>query len=222
MFPVFICFLLLLSHSGQLKSKVPLQGEELEEFMTKQRAAKEKEAAEVAARARTQLMLEADEVESDSDESDEEEAVEATLRDDMMVDGEDDPAALSFEPGAGQRKRKTREADYGDYGVETEDGSTKQMLSYDIFIKGNMSKSTSFFKTDNSQQQRFRMFPYIERKRRFDSYGEVLDVGMWLRKGQAFEEEAESEESKEARRKKEEEDAQVSLRQYVLDHNLMV
>ena len=193
----------------QLKSKVPLQGAELEEFLAKERAAKEKEAAEEAARARTQLMLEADEVESDSDESDEEEAVEATLRDEMMVDSEGDPTAMSFEPGAGQRKRKTRETDYGEFVVETEDGNTKQMVSYDIFLKGNVSKTTSFFKTDNNQQQRFRMFPYIERKRRFDSYGEALDVGMWLRKGRVFEEEAESEETKNAKRKKEEEEVEV-------------
>ena len=50
------------------------------------------------------------------------------------------------------------------------------------------------------------MFPYIERKRRVDSYGEVIDVGMWLRKGKALEEDAESADAKEQRKLKELED----------------
>ena len=50
------------------------------------------------------------------------------------------------------------------------------------------------------------MFPYIERRRRVDAYGEVVDVGMWLRKSKLFEEEAESEETKEAKRRQEEEE----------------
>jgi cleavage and polyadenylation specificity factor subunit 2 len=156
-------------------------------------------------------MLEADEgddEESDTDEEDDEEAVEATLRDDIMdLDKTDDPST-TFEPGVGStsRKRARRtESGLGDWDFEAEDGTTKQMLSYDIYLKGNVSKAASFFKTDDNKQQRFRMFPHIERKRRFDSFGEVLDVGMWLRKGRAFEEEAEDEESREAKRRKEEE-----------------
>lgn len=191
-----------------MKSKVPLEGAELEEYLQKERAAKEKEAAEEAALARTQRMLEADEDDSESDESeDEEDAVEHAL--DMMDTGEDyDQSAPIFaEPGAGGgRRRGRKEADMGDWGFETEDGSMKQMLSFDIYLKGNVAKQTSFFKTEGAQQQRFRMFPYVERRRRVDSYGEVIDVGMWLRKGKIFEEEAESEEAKEAKRRKEEEE----------------
>ncbi|KAI5124953.1 hypothetical protein M0805_007380 [Coniferiporia weirii] len=194
-----------------MKSKIPLQGAELEEYLKKERAAKEKEAAEEVALARTQRMLEADEIDSDSDDSDEEEAVEHTLGDDSMDVTEDGVASMSVfaEPGVGHgRRRGRKDADIGDWGFETEDGSMKQMLSYDIYLKGNVSKTTSFFKAAGVQQQKFRMFPYVERKRRVDSYGEVLDVGMWLRKGKIFEEEAESEESKEAKRRKDaEEDA---------------
>ena len=32
------------------------------------------------------------------------------------------------------------------------------------------------------------MFPYIEKKRKVDDYGEVLDVGMWVRRGKILEE----------------------------------
>ncbi|KAH8113222.1 cleavage and polyadenylation specificity factor subunit [Phellopilus nigrolimitatus] len=192
-----------------MKSKVPLHGAELEEYLKKERATKEKEAAEEAAIARTQRMLEADEDESESDDSEEEDEDEHMIEGDAMDVIEDGDEALPIftEPGAGHARRKNRkETDIGDWGFEAEDGSLKQMLSYDIYLKGNVSKATSFFKADGGQQQRFRMFPYVERKRRVDSYGEVLDVGTWLRKGKIFEEEAESEEVKEAKRRKEAEE----------------
>ena len=49
----------------------------------------------------------------------------------------------------------------------------------------------------------------MERENRVGSYGEVLDVGMWLRKGKLFEEEAENEQEKSAKKKEEEEEANV-------------
>lgn len=194
-----------------MKSKVPLQGQELEDFLQKKRAEEEKAAAEEAALQRTQLMLEADEDDdSESDESDDENAVEQSLNGNAMdLSGDGDvPFA---EPGVGTgRRRKRAAADYGDWDFETEDGGTKQIISFDIYLKGNVSKQPSFFKSDGGQQPRFRMFPYIERKRRVDEYGEVVDVGMWLQKGKKLEEEAESEEAKDARLKKAaEEEAKV-------------
>ena len=190
-----------------MKSKIPLQGAELEEFLRKERAEKEKEAAEEAALQRTQRMLEADEVDSDSDDSDDEDAVEQTLDDDRMDDATNGDTAFVAEPGAGgSRRRKRTQSDVGDWIFETEDGGTRQILSFDIYLKGNVSKTTPFFKSDGGGQQRFRMFPYIERKRRVDEYGEVVDIGMWLRKGKILEEEAESEEVREEKRRKEEEE----------------
>lgn len=194
-----------------MKSKIPLQGSELEGHLRNARAVKEKEAAEEAALALTQRMLEADEEDSETDESDDEDLVERTLVDAMDTAGDGDTAPVFAEPGAALGRRRGRTAaDTGDWAMETEDGGTKQMISYDIFLKGNVSKTSSFFKSENTQAQRFRMFPYIERKRRVDSYGEVVDVGMWLRKGKALEEDAESAESKEAKRLKDlEEDRKV-------------
>ena len=101
----------------------------------------------------------------------------------------------------------------GDWNFETEDGSMKQIVSYDIYLKGNVSKQASFFKTDAEQQSRFRMFPYVERKRRVDEYGEVVDVGMWLRKGKALEE-ADTNEGKEWRNKTEVEEVKVLMSQF--------
>ncbi len=108
----------------------------------------------------------------------------------------------------GERRNKRDAADW-DTGLDADDGLTKQMLSYDIYIKGNSSKATSFFKSTEGQVQRFRMFPYVEKKRRMDEYGEMVDVGMWLRRGKALEEDAETEEMKELKRQNAEEESKV-------------
>lgn len=190
---------------------MPLQGTELEEYVQNERLAKEKAAAEEAALARTQPMLEADEGESESEDSEDEEAVEDALSGEAMDinDTGNDGMPNYGESGTGRRRGK-KDNDVADWGFETEDGGMKQMLSYDIYLKGNVSKASTFFKADGSQQQKFRMFPYIERRRRIDSYGEVVDVGMWLRKGKIFEEQAETNEAKEAKKQEEETIEKVS------------
>lgn len=168
--------------------KVPLQGAELEAHLQKERAAKEKEAAQQAAMARNQRMLEADEGDSDSDsDTDDEREIHEALGGDMDSDddGYDRPSKRSKRKGA----KDGDEADWGE-----SDEVTKQLLSFDIYLKGKVSKSTSFFKSVGGQTQRFRMFPYVDKRRRVDEYGETIDVGMWLRKGKALEEEAENEE----------------------------
>ena len=164
-------------------------------------------------------MLEADEAESDSDsdsdsnsDSDEENEVERTLDTDPMDTTEDGaaPAVRANGTRRGKRKRDAGGADGAEWGLanEPDDGVTR--ISFDVYLKGNVAKATSFFKSADGQTQRFRMFPYVEKKRRVDEYGETVDVAMWLRKGKALEEDAESEEVKEARRRKEEEEAKAS------------
>jgi cleavage and polyadenylation specificity factor subunit 2 len=171
-----------------MNSKVPLQGAELEEYLQKEKERREKEAAQQAALDRNRLILEADEDESDSDSSDDE--------------GGDDESELGFgEGGKGP----------DDWNMDVDEGGTRQYLSFDIYLKGNVSKAHSFFKTTERQTQRFRMFPYVEKKRKVDDYGETIDVGRWLRRGKVFEEEAESEETREARRKQAEQEAKVFL-----------
>lgn len=173
---------------------------------------REKEAAQQAALARTQRLLEADEADSESDsdsnsesDDDEENEVERSLGDDYMDTAEE---GKQVRPN-GRAKRKRDQnggVDGTDWGNDDE-GVAR--ISFDIYLKGNVAKATSFFKSAEGQTQRFRMFPYVEKKRRVDEYGETVDVGMWLRKGKALEEDAESEETKEARRRKEEEEAKV-------------
>ncbi|KAI0306845.1 beta-lactamase-like protein [Multifurca ochricompacta] len=178
------------SLSLRLNSKVPLTGVELEIFQQKQRLAREKAAVAQAALARNQQLLEADEgadsSDSDSDAADEED-VERALGLDTEV-------------------TRTDGADWG-RGMDMEE-SGRQMLSFDIYLKGNVSRAASFFKSAGKENQRFRMFPYIEKKRRVDEYGEVIDVAMWVRRGKIMEEEAEDEEG--MGRKRQEEEAKVT------------
>ncbi|KAK0191164.1 beta-lactamase-like protein [Armillaria mellea] len=182
-------------------SKVLLQGAELEAHLQKERAAKEKEAAHQAVIARNQRMLEADEDDSDSDSEDEDED-EAEVR--RALGGD----LMDTDDGTMDKRRRSDKGIDGDWNIDGGDeGLTKQMLSFDIYLKGNVSKATSFFKTVGGQTQRFRTFPYVEKKRKVDEYGELIDVGMWLRKGKVLEEEAESDELKDYRRRQAEEDA---------------
>ena len=158
-------------------------------------------------------MLEADEDDTESEESDNErEDDEMAVEDAITLDELASPTertATFAEPGATSRKASRGGRDGGmdisDWTFDTDDGLAKQ-LSFDIFLKGNLSRATSFFKTSAGTMQRFRMFPYIERKRRVDSYGETIDVGAWLRKGKQLEEDAESEESRDGKRRKLDED----------------
>ncbi|KAH9938343.1 cleavage and polyadenylation specificity factor subunit [Fomitopsis serialis] len=193
----------------EMHAKVPLQGAELEEYLAKERAVQEKEAAQKAAQARAQRILEADEGEDDTDEDseaesdDEENEVEEALDDELM---DTDDGAPPQAPPNGRMKRKSQKGGTGEGKDWIDDVGDElaQKLSFDIYLKGNVSKATSFFKSEG-QTQRFRMFPYVEKKRRVDEYGETVDVGMWLRKGKVLEEDAESEEVKEMRRRAEEE-----------------
>ncbi|KDR83941.1 hypothetical protein GALMADRAFT_236445 [Galerina marginata CBS 339.88] len=191
--------------------KVPLTGLELELYQQKEQAARDKEAAHQANLARNQRMLEADEDDSDSDsDSDaEEDEVREALGGESMDNVED---GTSTDAGEKKSKRKEEKGMDGVDWLDGDEGLTKQLLSFDIYLKGNVSKSTSFFKS-SGQSQRFRMFPYVDKKRRVDEYGETVDVGMWLRKGKALEEEAESEDVKDYKRRLAEEDAKKAIKE---------
>lgn len=192
-------------------SKVPLQGAELEEHLQKERAVKDKQAAKKAAEERRQRILEADaedtdeDSDSDSDDNDENEDDENEVE--MALGGDDDDAPKPVKPRKSKKRRDIDDA--GWTAAVDDDGLSKQMLSYDIYLKGNVSKTTSFFKSSDGQMQRYRMFPYIEKKRRIDEYGELVDVEMWMRKGKVLEENAQSEEVKEMQRMQAEEEEKV-------------
>lgn len=185
-----------------MHAKVPLQGAELEEFLQRERQEKEKEAAHKAMQERKERMLEADEDDDDDsdtdDDSDEENEVEVQLVGDMDVD-EDEKSDSRLS----RKKKSSRAGGVGGLGASDEwdaageDGALSKHLSFDIYLKGNVSKSTSFFKSaDRQTGQRFRMFPYIEKKRRVDEYGETIDVALWLRRDKIFQHEGRDEKEK--------------------------
>ncbi|PVF96449.1 hypothetical protein CPB86DRAFT_736678 [Serendipita vermifera] len=164
----------------ELRNKVLLQGEELEKYREKEKAAKEKAAAERAAATRKQQMREeeADTSDSESGSSDDSDS------------GED---------GALEQKLQIEGVDWNT--LDHEDTGLKHQ-SFDIFVKGHLTKTSTFFKTSDAGAPRYRMFPYIERKRRLDDFGEIIDVSAWLRKGKILDQNVESEATKAARLKK--------------------
>lgn len=91
------------------------------------------------------------------------------------------------------------------FGDESDDVRT---MSFDIFVKGQQMRVG---RGAIGEMTRFRMFPYVAKGRKVDSYGEGLDIGQWIRKGREIEEEGETEEVREAKRRKmEDEEKAVS------------
>ncbi|KAH7107776.1 beta-lactamase-like protein [Auriculariales sp. MPI-PUGE-AT-0066] len=164
-----------------MRAKIPLQGAELEAYLQAERLAKERAAVQQAAITQAQLLIEADD--SDSDEDSDE---------DQDPDG-GNPAGTG-EPGDVGLRGETN------WLFDNADDGTGRGANYDIFIKGGVAKTTSFFKAAEGQVQRFKMFPYIERRRRVDTFGEVVDVAMWQRRSKALPQSAESEEAQEQKR----------------------
>lgn len=71
-------------------------------------------------------------------------------------------------------------------------------LSFDIYVRNTAaSRPNSRLLT-----QRFRMFPYVERRRRVDAYGEVIDVDGWLRRGEDAGDKAKEESRREGKRER--------------------
>lgn len=173
--------------SIEMDSKVALTGAELEAYEEEERLKKEREAAQQAALDRSRRMLEADDLESDSDSDSE--AGEGTDGIDVITRTE---GANAF---AG-------------------DGEDVRTMSFDIFVKGQQMRTG---RGAVGEMARFRMFPYIAKGRKVDSYGEGLDIGQWVRKGREIEEEGETEEVRESkRRKQEEEEKAVSSRYRIM------
>lgn len=162
---------------------------ELEKYRENEKLAKEKATAEKAAEARKQQMREEEEAQpsdSDSDPSDDSE---------------------SEDGGVMEMKKQMEGMDWT--AGEQEDVALKQM-SFDIYVKGHLTKAANFFKKDDASAPRLRLFPFVEKRRRFDDFGEVIDVSAWLRKGRVLDQNAESDEAKALRLKNSAEVKQVS------------
>jgi len=191
-----------------MHSKVPLEGAELEEYLAQERAAREREAVAQSAIARSQRMLEADEGGDDeSDSSDEEDAAEGSADPNSMTIDEPSGAALDWSmlDNAEDTQARAQQVSFDIYLR----GNTVARTTTSFFKSGAVEASSSAeggvvadadaeaeaSAAESSQAPgegltRYRMFPLVERRKRVDAYGETLDVGTWMRKSRALEEEA--------------------------------
>ncbi|RUS30806.1 hypothetical protein BC938DRAFT_478934 [Jimgerdemannia flammicorona] len=119
-----------------VRRKIPLEGAELLEHQSAQRAKIEREAAQAAMIARSKTIMEEDDLMSEGSESDE--ALEDANADveDLLI-GKD---------------------------------------QFDLYVR-DAAKSGGFFK----QTQSYRMFPFSEKRKRFDDYGEVIAPEHYVR-----------------------------------------
>lgn len=137
---------------------------------------------------------------------------EEESEDEDVSDSDDDSDSSVEEDVDMADTRRSRRAvgDEGDWvTMEQDEGGLKQQ-TFDTYVKGNITKTSMFFKTSEAAAPRYRMFPYVERKRRIDDFGEIVDVSAWLRKGKIFDANAESEEMKALKLRKSEQLPQVS------------
>ena len=172
----------------QVKNRVKLSEEELKAYEDALQAAKEKAAQRKALLARTRRRLEADDEDDDDDDSD---------SDDEL--GNDEFGEFPTGEAGGLSRKRGFTAAFED---EVAKGATNDgtQVSFDIFLKGNASRVTSFFGSKAEQTDanaaagesgagvRYRMFPFQEKRRRIDAYGEAIDVGRWLTKKHELEE----------------------------------
>lgn len=167
----------------EIKSKVFLEGEELQAHNDAQRLAKEKAEQQRALLARSHRRLEADEEDVDSDDSDSE--------GESIDDGEGGGGDGQLGKVLGSSKMINGDG-MGRGGDGDGGAAGGDELSFDIYLKGNAQRATSFFGSSGASGglQRFRMFPMIEKRKRVDGYGETLDVGRWLSRRRELEAEA--------------------------------
>lgn len=113
-------------------------------------------------------------------------------------------------------KRGGRRGDEMDWTMMEQDEAGFKQQSFDIYVKGSTAqKGSTFFKSSEAQAPRFRMFPYVERRRRVDDFGEVIDVNAWLRKGKMFDAKAEEEDAAANAKTTRPDEAEKTVRQSV-------
>jgi cleavage and polyadenylation specificity factor subunit 2 len=180
----------------QIDSKQFLAGAELEEYLEQEKQVQEREAKHRAALDRSRRMREAaaeqgdetdtseSEGEDDEDEEDEERSQAGGSADGKTNGGD----VVMSEPGAG----KEPSGFGGGGGVPRPvggGGAWDEFLdplaqegrqgTFDIYVRGRLGEAGEGV----GVQARVRMFPYFERRRRVDPYGEVIDVKGWLMRG---------------------------------------
>ncbi|KAJ2597608.1 hypothetical protein H4R99_004442 [Coemansia sp. RSA 1722] len=133
-----------------LRRRIPLEGTELENWLAQERRRKEQEAAREAMLQRNRMMLDADNMSSDSD-SDDESPMEMGMRSMRDID----TLALSE--------------------IDLEMERLRSGQSYDLLVKDR-----GRVRGLDAQNQSYCMFPFQEKIRRFDDYGEMYDLEQFM------------------------------------------
>ncbi|KAJ1819193.1 hypothetical protein LPJ75_001244 [Coemansia sp. RSA 2598] len=133
-----------------LRRRIPLEGTELENWLAQERRRKEQEAAREAMLQRTRMMLDADNMSSDSD-SDDDSPMEMGMRSLRDMD----TIALSE--------------------IDLEMERLRSGQSYDLHVKDR-----GRVRGLDAQNQSYCMFPFQEKIRRFDDYGEIYDLEQFM------------------------------------------
>jgi cleavage and polyadenylation specificity factor subunit 2 len=176
----------LTRNRGQIHSKQFLAGKELEDYLEEEKQAQEREAKHRAALDRSRRMREAaadQGDETESSESDNEEDEDGAGDTEGMVVGEVDGDVAMAEPGAGNESLSFGGPRPGGAGAWDEFldplAQEGRQGSFDIYVRGRFNEAGQVV----GAQARVRMFPFFERRRRVDAYGEVIDVKGWLMRG---------------------------------------
>ena len=194
----------------KMRKKVILSGEELMSYLEDQRANKEREQKAKAMAERNRRMMEADDANasSDSDSSDES---DDDREDTRAVNADEDgqgtgigPASFA-EPGSGPALRSGRKG-IARYGLETGTSHTGggawddfldetkggTIGGFDIYVRQQSSSTAGPANVTHSSnianQTRYKMFPFFERRRKVDGYGEAIDIEGWKTRGKPPEE----------------------------------
>lgn len=115
------------------------------------------------------------------------------------------PAAYA-EPGSGPASKSWKRAGLAKFGADSsfaqtgtgawdeffDDIRASQVGGFDIYVRQNNPlnalKSMSMPLANQAQNTRYRMFPFFERRRRVDGYGEAVDIEGWKTRNKAPEE----------------------------------
>lgn len=197
----------------QNRRKVVLQGEELMQYLEDRRISQEQSRKARAMADRNRRMMEADDASAstDSDDSDDESEGERDRDDitraivnDEVGQGAGVGAASYAEPGSApvlrtHRQGVTRQG--FDDGGAPPSGPWDEFLDdykggavggFDIYVRqtynpayrGGITGALS----GSTHQSRLRMFPFFERRRKMDTYGEFIDLEGWRARGKGPEE----------------------------------
>lgn len=193
----------------KMKKKQVLAGEELMAYLEEERANKEKEQKAKALAERNRRMMEADAAgneSSDSDDSDDDDDDDAQARAAVQQRKSGDapqgvgigPAAFA-EPGSAPVLRSEKKGGIskfdssmtatgtGAWDEFLDDSRGAQMGGFDIYVR-QPARTDPAGESGMANQTKYRMFPFFERRRKVDGYGEAIDIEGWKTRNKAPEE----------------------------------